>query len=275
MLAQLALDRRVVLHRVGAVERRQVEHVHEQPRALDVGEELVAEPGARARALDQPRDVGEHELALVGLDRAEHRLERRERVVGDLRPRARQPRAAASDLPAFGSPTSPTSASSFSRSSSRPPRPPAPARRSAAPAASGSRSACCRARPRPPRATTARWPGSRQVPARSPLRVLGNRPRRHPQLQRLRRRPHAAAPPSPCAAALRLVVAPPRWKLRQIAQRRRRQTSDDVAAPPAVAAVGPAACGTCASRRKRHAAVARRRRPATKILARSWSIPRS
>ena len=64
---------------------REVEHVHQQPAALHVGEELVAEPGAGAGALDQPGDVGEHELAVVPLDRAEHRLERRERVVGHLR----------------------------------------------------------------------------------------------------------------------------------------------------------------------------------------------
>ena len=70
VLRELALDRRVVVDRVGAVERVEVEHVDEQPRALDVGEELVAEPGAVARALDQPRDVGDHELAVVGLERA-------------------------------------------------------------------------------------------------------------------------------------------------------------------------------------------------------------
>ena len=69
-----------------------VEHVHEQPRALDVGEEVVPEPGALARALDQPRDVGHDELAVARLEHAEHRLERRERVVGDLRRRARQAR---------------------------------------------------------------------------------------------------------------------------------------------------------------------------------------
>ena len=66
--------------------------MHEQPRALDVREEVVAEPGAGARALDQAGDVGEHELAVVGVERAEHRLERRERVAGDLRLRARQAR---------------------------------------------------------------------------------------------------------------------------------------------------------------------------------------
>ena len=64
----------------------------EQPRALDVREEVVAEPGAVRRALDQARDVGDDELALLVLQRAEDRLERRERVVGDLRRGARQPR---------------------------------------------------------------------------------------------------------------------------------------------------------------------------------------
>ena len=44
---ELALDRREVRLRVGAVERREVEDVDEQPRALDVREEVVAEPRAR------------------------------------------------------------------------------------------------------------------------------------------------------------------------------------------------------------------------------------
>ena len=49
VLGELGLDHAVVLERVGAVQRREVEHVDEQPRALDVGEEVVAEPGAGAR----------------------------------------------------------------------------------------------------------------------------------------------------------------------------------------------------------------------------------
>ena len=92
VLGQLALDHRVVRDRVGAVERREVEHVHEQPRALDVGEEVVAEAGAVARALDQAGDVGDDELAIVALERPEHRLDRRERVRRHLRLRAREPR---------------------------------------------------------------------------------------------------------------------------------------------------------------------------------------
>ena len=65
------LDRGVVGGRVrlllAAELWREVEHVHEQPRALDMGEEVVAEPGAFACALDQAWDVGDHELALARL----------------------------------------------------------------------------------------------------------------------------------------------------------------------------------------------------------------
>ena len=67
--------------------------MQEQARALEVREELVAEADALARALDQSRHVGDDELAAVGrLDGAEHRRERRERIVGDLRPRVRDAR---------------------------------------------------------------------------------------------------------------------------------------------------------------------------------------
>ncbi len=89
---ELVLDGRVVGDGVGAVERPQIEHMHEQPRALDVREEVMPEPGAGARTLDQSGNVGDHELAVILVERAEHRLERRERVVGDLRRRPRQPR---------------------------------------------------------------------------------------------------------------------------------------------------------------------------------------
>ena len=44
-------------------------------RPLEMGEELVPEPDALARAFDQAGDVGDDELAAVGrLDRPEHRL---------------------------------------------------------------------------------------------------------------------------------------------------------------------------------------------------------
>ena len=66
--------------------------MHEQPGALDVGQELVAEAGAGARPLDQPGDVGDHELAILGIERPQRRFERRERVVGHLRMRPGQSR---------------------------------------------------------------------------------------------------------------------------------------------------------------------------------------
>ena len=92
MLGQLALDHGVVGLGLGAVHRREIEHVHEQPRALDVGQEVVPEARAAAGALDQARDVGQHELAVVGLERPEHGLERRERIRGDLGLRTRHAR---------------------------------------------------------------------------------------------------------------------------------------------------------------------------------------
>ena len=46
----------------------------------------------RRRPLDQARDVGEHQLALAVVDRPEDRLEGGERIVGDLRRRAREAR---------------------------------------------------------------------------------------------------------------------------------------------------------------------------------------
>ena len=74
MRRELALDRGVVGERVRAVShrelRREVEHVHEQPRALDVREEVVAEPGAVAGALDQARDVGDDQLAFAPASRS-------------------------------------------------------------------------------------------------------------------------------------------------------------------------------------------------------------
>ena len=72
-----------------AAERDQMD---EHAAALDMGEELVPEPDPRRRALDQPGDVGEHELALAIVDRPQDRLQRGERVVGDLRRRPRQAR---------------------------------------------------------------------------------------------------------------------------------------------------------------------------------------
>jgi hypothetical protein len=64
---------------------RGVDHVHEQASPLEVGEEVVAQPDALARALEEAGHVGDDQLTPVGsLDRAENRRNRRERVLRDL-----------------------------------------------------------------------------------------------------------------------------------------------------------------------------------------------
>src|SRR6185437_8472420 len=63
------------------------------PGPLEVREELVPETDTLARAFDQARDVSDDELPSVqGLDRPEHGRKRGERILGDLRPRVRDPR---------------------------------------------------------------------------------------------------------------------------------------------------------------------------------------
>ena len=95
---QLALGHRVggelgeddveVGERVAAgLEGRAVEDVHERGAALDVAEELEAEALALARALDEAGHVGDRVADVARLDDAEVRVQRRERVVGDLGPR--------------------------------------------------------------------------------------------------------------------------------------------------------------------------------------------
>ena len=51
----------------------------------------MPEPRALRGALDQAGDVGEHELTVLGVERAQHRLDGRERIVGDLRRRPGEP----------------------------------------------------------------------------------------------------------------------------------------------------------------------------------------
>ena len=118
-------------------------------RALDVGEELVAEPRALGGALDQARDVGDHELAaLVVLDRADRGLERRERIVGDLGLGAREAAAAATTCRRWAGPRARRRRAASGAARSSPPRPAGRARRSAAPGGWRSRTACCPTRPR-------------------------------------------------------------------------------------------------------------------------------
>ena len=68
------------------LERRAVQDVHQGRAALDVAEELEPEALAFAGAFDEPGDVGDCVAHLTGLDDAEVRVQRRERIVGDLGP---------------------------------------------------------------------------------------------------------------------------------------------------------------------------------------------
>ena len=68
---ELAADDRV--RRIGIGAGAELEQMDQHPAALDVGEELVSEAGALGGALDQAGDVGEDELALAVVDRAEDR----------------------------------------------------------------------------------------------------------------------------------------------------------------------------------------------------------
>ena len=53
--------------------------------ALGVAEEFVAEADAFMRALDQARQIGHDEFAVIDFEHAELRMQRGERIVGDLR----------------------------------------------------------------------------------------------------------------------------------------------------------------------------------------------
>src|SRR4029079_13041980 len=57
--------------------------------APEVAQELVSQPGALGRALDQAGDVGDDEALLAYPHHAKRRLERGERVIGAFRTRAR------------------------------------------------------------------------------------------------------------------------------------------------------------------------------------------
>ncbi len=81
---ELAVDDLELLR---GISRSRVDDVDEHARALEVREELVAEPDAFAGALDQAGDVGDRQLAAVGrVDGSQDRLERGKGVLGDLGP---------------------------------------------------------------------------------------------------------------------------------------------------------------------------------------------
>ena len=67
--------------------------MRQQPRPLDVAQELDAESVSFVRSFDQTGDIGDDEAAeVVELHHAELRFERRERIVRDLGPRRREAR---------------------------------------------------------------------------------------------------------------------------------------------------------------------------------------
>ena len=246
---------------------RGVDHVDEQPRPLEVREELVAEARLPGGALDQAGNVRDGQLPAVRrVDRPEHRLERRERVVGDLRLRIRDPpqerRLAGvrqADERSVGD-----AASGAARA-----RHPRPAGRSRQTAGSGASAVAKRRLPRPPappRQTTTRAPGCDEIgdecrrpraPACRPARAT-----RRPRRPRRACRSRARLPPR------RLVL-----RFERSAERSRRSgsaTSTTSPPRPPSPPSGPP-LGTCFSRRK--LSPPSPPRPAwIWIRARSWNI---
>ena len=87
VLLELCIDLVVVVDRVAALDARGVDDVQDELRALDVAQKVVAEADAIRRALDEAGDVRHDEaLLIVRLDDAEHGRDRREMILGNLRP---------------------------------------------------------------------------------------------------------------------------------------------------------------------------------------------
>ena len=70
--------------RIDRVVARAIDQVEQQPRAFDMAEEAVADPGAFGRALDQAGDVGDDELTALVADNAELWPQGREGIIADL-----------------------------------------------------------------------------------------------------------------------------------------------------------------------------------------------
>ena len=82
---ELAANRVEIVYGIASGGARHVDEVHEDLRPLEMPQELVAQTEAAMRALDETRNVGEHEAAIVAQpDDAEIGRQRRERIVGDL-----------------------------------------------------------------------------------------------------------------------------------------------------------------------------------------------
>ena len=90
MRAQLSPQRpqRLIRRNIGS----EIKHEAQNAAPLQVPQERKPKPTALARALDQPRHIGDHEARVPGFGNAEVRRQRCERIVGNLRPSSRQPR---------------------------------------------------------------------------------------------------------------------------------------------------------------------------------------
>ena len=85
ILLELAVDDAIVLNRIAILKTtRHVNDVHDECRALDVAQELMAQALALARALNKTGDVGNDVRIFAGTHHAEVRHERGKRVVGNL-----------------------------------------------------------------------------------------------------------------------------------------------------------------------------------------------
>jgi hypothetical protein len=85
---KLVIDRLVRGYRFLLRQRRDVDQMQQQLRALDVAQEAIAQSRSRVRAFNQTGNVGDHERAKVAeIDDAEVRLQSRERIVSDFRTR--------------------------------------------------------------------------------------------------------------------------------------------------------------------------------------------
>ena len=73
-----------------------VQQVNEHARALDVAQERMPQAYAGVGALDQPRDIGQDDLAVVYDRHAQARLQSSEGIIGDLRPGCAHPATAES-----------------------------------------------------------------------------------------------------------------------------------------------------------------------------------
>ena len=90
---QLPAHRVEIVHRIAAACARDVDEVHQDLRAFEMPQELVAETETAVCAFDQARYVGDDEAAILAQpDDAEIRCERGEWIVGDLRTSRGDPR---------------------------------------------------------------------------------------------------------------------------------------------------------------------------------------